>query len=80
MKKALKFDCITCAVSIALTGCSQSNNSASTPVATEQKQQVKTYNAKTFFDTTSIMGSSKKGFSVIGFYLLFLLSCHRGRG
>jgi len=58
MKKALKFACITCAVSIALTGCSQSNNSASTPVATEQTQQVKTYNAKTFFDTTSIMGSS----------------------
>jgi Tol biopolymer transport system component len=58
MKKALKLACITCAVSIALTGCSQSNNSASALVTTEQTQQVKTYDAKPFFDTTSIMGSS----------------------
>ena len=58
MKKALKLACITCAVSLALAGCNQSNSLGSSAVKTEQTQQVKTYDAKTFFDTTSIMGSS----------------------
>tara|TARA_B100001063_G_C16761096_1_gene555964 strand:+ start:207 stop:2129 length:1923 start_codon:yes stop_codon:yes gene_type:complete len=58
MKKALKLACITCAVSLALAGCNQSNSLGSSAVKTEQTQQVKTYGAKTFFDTTSIMGSS----------------------
>ena len=58
MKKALKLACITCAVSLALAGCNQSNSLVTSAVKTEQTQQIKTYDAKTFFDTTSIMGSS----------------------
>ena len=58
MKKTLKLACITYAVSLALAGCNQSNSLGSSAVKTEQTQQVKTYDAKTFFDTTSIMGSS----------------------
>jgi len=48
MKKGLKLACITCAVSLALAGCNQSNSLVSSTVKTEQAQQVKTYDAKTF--------------------------------
>ena len=59
MNNNLKFAVLACAISLALSGCSQSTSTtAATAAQSQQTQQVKTYNAKTFFDTTSIMGSS----------------------
>ncbi|MBB1295033.1 S9 family peptidase [Pseudoalteromonas sp. SR41-4] len=59
MNNKLKFAALACAISLALSGCSQSTSTTTTTTAqSQQTQQVKTYNAKTFFDTTSIMGSS----------------------
>eukprot|EP00389_Voromonas_pontica_P002531 GDKH01003757.1.p1 GENE.GDKH01003757.1~~GDKH01003757.1.p1 ORF type:complete len:84 (+),score=8.09 GDKH01003757.1:40-291(+) len=59
MNKKLQFAALACAISIALSGCSQSTSTtAVTTVQSQQTQQVSTYNAKTFFDTTAIMGSS----------------------
>lgn len=62
MKQIIKLTIITCAVTLALSGCSESTNSSSyTAPLTSSKAHVKelsTYSAETFFDTTSIMGSS----------------------
>lgn len=59
MNKKLKFGALACAITLTLAGCSQSSNT--TRVIAEQTapaQTIQTYSAKTFFDTTSIMGSS----------------------
>ncbi|WP_404340443.1 S9 family peptidase [Pseudoalteromonas mariniglutinosa] len=62
MNNRLKFAALACAISIALSGCSQSTTTTTASALQSQQkkqtQQVNTYNAKTFFDTTAIMGSS----------------------
>ena len=59
MKQSLKLASLTCAITLALAGCSQSTvfNSTANPQVT-QTQSVKNYDAGTFFDTTSITGNS----------------------
>ena len=58
MKPSFQLAAIACALSLALAGCSQSNQSTTNTNNQQQVQTVKQYDAETFFDTTSIMGSS----------------------
>ena len=58
MKPSFQLAAVACALSLALAGCSQSTPSTSSTESVQQSQTVKQYDAETFFDTTSIMGSS----------------------
>ncbi len=58
MKPSFQLAAVACALSLALAGCSQSTQSTSSTESVQQSQTVKQYDAETFFDTTSIMGSS----------------------
>ncbi|NIZ04845.1 S9 family peptidase [Pseudoalteromonas sp. HF66] len=58
MKPSFQIAAVACALSLALAGCSQSTPSTSITESVQQSQTVKQYDAETFFDTTSIMGSS----------------------
>ena len=58
MKPSFQLAAVACALSLALAGCSQSTSPTSSTESVQQSQTVKQYDAETFFDTTSIMGSS----------------------
>lgn len=59
MNKTLNFGALACAITLALAGCSQSSNTTDIGnKSTIKAQTAETYSAKTFFDTTSIMGNS----------------------
>ncbi|MBE0351259.1 S9 family peptidase [Pseudoalteromonas lipolytica] len=58
MKPSFQLATIACALSLALAGCSQSNQTTTSAISQQQEHTIKQYDAETFFDTTSIMGSS----------------------
>ncbi|MDE3271883.1 S9 family peptidase [Pseudoalteromonas sp. G4] len=58
MKKHFQLAAVACALGLALVGCSQTNSTSQAVEAVQQAQTLKQYDAETFFDTTSIMGSS----------------------
>ena len=58
MKPSFQLAAIACALSLALAGCSQSNQTTTSEISQQQEHTIKQYDAETFFDTTSIMGSS----------------------
>ncbi|WP_372765980.1 alpha/beta fold hydrolase [Pseudoalteromonas sp.] len=58
MKKHFQLATVACALGLALAGCSQTNSTLQAVEALQQLQTLKQYDAETFFDTTSIMGSS----------------------
>jgi len=58
MKPSFQLAAIACALSLALAGCSQSNQTTTSAISQQQEHTIKQYDAETFFDTTSIMGSS----------------------
>lgn len=58
MKKHFQLAAVACALGLALAGCSQTTQSDKPTEVVQQAQTVKQYDAETFFDTTSIRGSS----------------------
>lgn len=58
MKKHFQLAAVACALGLALVGCSQTNSTSQAVEKVQQAQTLKQYDAETFFDTTSIMGSS----------------------
>lgn len=58
MKKHFQLAAVACALGLALAGCSQTSSTSKAAEAVQQAQTLKQYDAETFFDTTSIMGSS----------------------
>lgn len=58
MKTHFQLAAVACALGLALAGCSQTNSTSQAVEKVEQAQTLKQYDAETFFDTTSIMGSS----------------------
>ena len=58
MKTHFQLAAVACALGLVLAGCSQTSSTSQVVEKVQQAQTLKQYDAETFFDTTSIMGSS----------------------